>query len=104
MIFHFSFFDCSSPLYYVFVIVIFPYLIKYYHIMVINSTFSLGSDRCQDFFFFVPALLLSMLSPLFLPSPYVYLSYFILAVPMCKCLGKHSCISNSFLIAILNGT
>ena len=34
----------------------------------------------------------------------VSLSYFILAVSMCECLGKHSCMSCSFLIAILKGT
>ena len=54
-------------------------------------------------FFSVPALLLSILATLFLPSS-VYLSYFILAVPMRKCLGKHSCMSSAFPIAILNGT
>ena len=37
-----------------------------------------------DFFFFVPALLLFILMPLFLPSSSVYLCYFILAVPMHK--------------------
>ena len=34
----------------------------------------------------------------------VSLSYFILAVPMRGCLGKHSCMSSPFPIAILNGT
>ena len=43
---------------------------------------------------FVPALLLSILTPLFLPSLSVSLSYFIFAVPMHEC----------FPIAILNGT
>ena len=38
--------------------------------------------------------------PLFLPSS----SYFILAVPMRECLGKHSCMSSPCPIAILNGT
>ena len=52
----------------------------------------------------VPALLLSILMPLFLPSSYVSLSYFALAVPMCECLGKHSRMSSPFPIAILNGT
>ena len=58
----------------------------------------------RDFFVFVPALLLSTLCPLFLSSSSVSLSYFILAVPMRECLGKHSCMSSPFLIAILNGT
>ena len=53
--------------------------------------------------FFMPALLLSMLTHLFLFSS-LSLSYFILAVPMRKCLGKHSCMSSSFPIVILNDT
>ena len=51
----------------------------------------------------MPALLLSILASLFLTSS-VTLSYFILAVPMHDCLGKHSCLNSSFPIAILNGT
>ena len=39
-----------------------------------------------------------------LPSSFVALSYFILAVPMRNCLGKHSCMSYTFPIVILNGT
>ena len=56
--------------------------------------FWLGSD--------VPALLLSILMPLFLV--FVCLSYFILVVPMHVCLGEHSCISSQFPVAILNCT
>ena len=52
--------------------------------------------------FFVPAVLLSIVPPHFLPSS-VSMSYFILAVPMRECLGKHSSMS-SFPIAILNDT
>ena len=52
----------------------------------------------------MPALLFSILTPLFLPSSSVTLSYFIIAVPMCGCLGEHSCTSSLFTIAILNGT
>ena len=37
-------------------------------------------------------------------SSSVSLSYFILAVPMRECLGKYSCMSSPFPIAILNGT
>ena len=58
----------------------------------------------RNFFFFVPTLLLSILTSLFLPSSSVSLFYFILAVPMRECLGKRSCMSSSFPIAILNGT
>ena len=52
----------------------------------------------------MPALLLSILTPVFLPSSAVSLSYFILSVPMRECLGKHSFMSSEFPIAILNGT
>ena len=52
----------------------------------------------------MPALLFSILAPLFYPSSSLPLSYFSLAVPMSECFGKHSCISNTFPIAILNGT
>ena len=54
--------------------------------------------------FFVPALRISILMPLFVPSSSVSLSFFALAVPMRECLGKHSCMSSPCLIAILNGT
>ena len=47
-------------------------------------------------FFFVPVLLLSILTPLFLPSLSVSLSCFILAVPILH--------ETPFSIAILNGT
>ena len=51
----------------------------------------------------MPDLLLSILTPLFLPSSSVSLSYFVLAVPMRECLGKHLCMSSQFPIAILIG-
>ena len=54
--------------------------------------------------FFVPALLLSTLTPLFSSSSFIFLSYLIIAVPIRKCLGKHWCMSSPFPIAILNGT
>ena len=38
------------------------------------------------------------------PSSSISMSYFILAVPLCKCLGNHSCMSSTFPVAILNGT
>ena len=75
--------------------------------MFIIIVFWLGRQdviRRRDFFFFVPALFLSILTPLFLISSSVCLSYFILAVPMRECLGKHSCMSCQFPTAILNGT
>ena len=52
----------------------------------------------------MPGVLFSILTPLLLPSSSVSLSYFILTVPMRECLGKHSCMSSPFPIAILNGT
>ena len=76
--------------------VLFPYLIKYYQIMFIIIIFWLGCDRVLGLLYFVPALLLSILTLLFLPSSSVFLSYFILAVPMRECLRKHSCMSSLF--------
>ena len=55
-------------------------------------------------FSFVQALLLSILTPHVLPSSSVSVSCFILAVLMRECLGKHSCMSSTFPIAVLNGT
>ena len=66
--------------------------------------FWLGCDRPSGLLLFVPALLLSILTPLFLPSSSVSLSYFVLAVPIRECLGKHSCMSSAYPIAILNST
>ena len=83
---------------------LFPFLIKYYHILYIIIVFWLGCDRPLGLLLFVPALLLSILTPLFLPPSSVSLSYFILAVPMRECLGKHPCMSSPCPIAILNGT
>ena len=53
---------------------------------------------------FVSAVLLSTFILLFSPSSFVSLSNFYLAVPMRGCLGKHSCMSSPFPIAILNET
>ena len=54
----------------------------------------------QDFFF-VSIVLLSTIILLILISSSVSLSYFNLAVPTRKCLGKHSCMNSPFSIAIL---
>ena len=59
----------------------FKYLKKQYHIMFINIIFWLGCGRPSGLLSFVPVLLLFILTPLFLPSSSVSLSYFILAVP-----------------------
>ena len=76
-------------------IVLFPFLIKYCHILFI---------RPSGLLLFVSAVLFSILMPLFCVSSSVSLSYFILSVLMRKCLGKHSCMSSSFPIVILNDT
>ena len=82
----------------------FPFLIKFYQIMFIIIVFWLGCDRPSGLLLFVPAVLFSILTPLFCPSSSVSLSNFILAVPRRECLWKHSCMSSPFPIAILNGT
>ena len=68
--------------------------------MFIIIVFRLGCDRPSGLLF-VPAVLFSILR---LSSVCLRLSYFILAVSMGECLGKHSCTSSQFPIAILNGT
>ena len=72
--------------------------------MFIIIVIRLGYDRPSGLLLFVPAVLFSIHTPLFYPYSSVTLSYFILAVPMRECLGKHSCMSSPFPIAILNGT
>ena len=67
--------------------------------MFVIIVFRLGCDRPSGLLLFVPAVLFSILTP-----SSVSWSYFILAVPMRECLGKHSCMSSQFPIAILNGT
>ena len=71
--------------------------------MFVIIVFRLGCDGPSGLLLFVPAVLFSILTPLFCVSSSVSWSYFILAVPMRECLGKHSCMSSSFPIAILNG-
>ena len=69
-----------------------------------------SSDDCwselelgrRDLFF--RGRLLYKRTSLFLHYFSVSLSYFIVAVPMPGCLGKHSCVSSTFPIAILTGT
>ena len=55
-------------------------------------------------FFYSWTLYFSILTPLFCVSSSVSLSYFVLAVPLRKCLGKHSCMSSSFPIVKLDDT
>ena len=101
-----SFFDYLSP--FCFLLIefrcSFSFLIKFYQIMFIIVVFRLGCNRPSGLLLFVPAVLFFILTIFFCPSSSVSLSYFILAVPMRECLGKHSCMSFPFPIAILNGT
>ena len=86
------FFDYSSPFYFLLIEfhrILFPYLVKEYNVMFINILFWLGSDKLSGLLSFVPALLFSILTPLFLPSSSVSQSYFIFAAPMRESLGKH---------------
>ena len=69
--------------------------------MFINILFSLGCDRPSGLLYSLPLYFLPYSR---LPSSPVSLSYFILAFSMRECLGKHSCMSSQFPIAILNGT
>ena len=54
--------------------------------MFIFILFWLGGDKPKGLLFFVPAVLLSVLMPLFLPFSSVSLSYFMFAVLMHECL------------------
>ena len=101
-----SFFDYLSPFCFLLIefYCTFPFLRQFYQIMFIISVFRLGCARPSGLLLFVPAVLFSILTPLFCPSSSVSLSYFILAVAILECLGKHSCMSSPFPIAILNGT
>ena len=72
----------KSILFFVNWIVLFPFLIKYYYILFIIIVFGLGCDRPSALLLFVPAVLFSILTPLFCVSSSVSLSYFVLAFPM----------------------
>ena len=104
----FSYFDCSNPLYFMLTefIVLFPFLTKYYHILFVIIVFWIVSDRPSGFLFFVPALLLSVLTPLFFPSSSVSLSYSFFLFPFAGVWEntRATCMSSPFPIVILNGT
>ena len=73
--------------------------------MFIIIVFRLGCDRPSGLLLFVPAVLFFHThASQFCPFSSVSLSYFILAVPMRECLGKHSCMNSPFPIAMPNGT
>ena len=93
-----SFFEYLSPFCFLSIEIHCTFSISYkilpYFIFIV---FWLGCDRPSGLLLFVPAVVFSILVPLFCVSSSVSLSYFILAVPMRECLGKHSCISSHFL-------
>ena len=76
-------------------------MVYYYYCCCILIRYSKASGIS---FFIVSPLLLTILTPLFLHSSSVSLSYFIFAVTMRECLGKDLFMSCQFPIAILNGT
>ena len=69
---------------------------------VVDGLFSYSYVTLSRIFFFLPAVLLSIFTLLCFPSSSVSVSYFNLNVPMRKCSREHSCMSSTFLIAILN--
>ena len=73
----------------------FSYLTKCFHIMNIVILFSFGID-CQAGLHFY-ARFTSLHTHTSLLNSFVCFLSFILAVPMRECLGKHSCMSSSFL-------
>ena len=95
----FSFFACGSP---IFLLIEFHWTFAlsykiltnyvYYYCILIRC---LNRNVPSGLLSFEPALLLSIITPLCLPSSSVYVSCFILAVPMRECSGKHSCMSSS---------
>ena len=95
----FSFFDCSSPFCFLLIEFHYCFLISYKNITIL-CLLLLDFDKDvigrRDFFFHA-RFASFQLTPLFLPSSSVSLSYFILAVPMSKCLRKHSCVNSHFL-------
>ena len=100
-----SFLDYLSPFCFLLIEFHCTFSISYKRLQyfVYYNIFWLGCDRLSGLFFSA-CFASSVLKPLFLPSSFVSLSYFILAVPMLVCLGKHSCMGSSSPIAILNST
>ena len=87
-------FYCTFAIYYKI-----PWNYVFYYCILNRMIWAVGTS-----FSFVLALLLCILTPLFLLTSSGSLSYFILAVPMRECLGKHSCTNSTVPIAKLNGT
>ena len=87
-----SFFDCLIPFGFLLIEFHCTFSISYrilanyvyYYCILIRIVQDVGTS-----FFFVPTLLLSILTPFFLPSLSVSLSYFIIAIPIRECMfGK----------------
>ena len=70
--------------------------------MFVIVVFWYGSDRPSGLLIYLARC--TSFHILILSARLLFLCYFILAVPMRECLGKHSCMSSAFLIAIQNGT
>ena len=77
---------------------ILPYYVYYCCILFIILVFFEIVIGRWGFSFFVSALHLFILTPLFLPSSAVSLAYFILPVLICECLVKHPRVSSTFPI------
>ena len=81
-----SFFDYLSPFCFLLIECQCTFIISYKILQ--YYVFWLGCDSPSALLFIVPVLLLSVLTPLFLPSSSVSLYYFILVVPMQECFEK----------------
>ena len=78
-----SFFHYLSPFCFLLIEFHCTFSISYKILCLLNVIlFWLGCDRPSGLLFFEPTILLSIRTPLFLPTSSVSLSYFILAVPM----------------------
>ena len=99
----FSFFDGSSLFCFLLIEFHFTFSISYkiHHIMFINIVFWLGSDRPAGLFF--SARFTCFRSHASLLTCFCYFALFHSCF-MRECLGKHSCMSYTFPIAVLNGT
>ena len=83
-----SFFDYLGPFCFLLIEFHCTFSISYkffYQIIFIIIVFRLGCDMPSELLLFVPAVLFSILMPLFCPSSSVSFFYFILAVPMREC-------------------
>ena len=96
------FFDYSSPFCFSLLnfIVLLSFIIKYYNIMFIIIVFWLEWDTPA----FIPTFASFHTNASLLTFFVCFFTLFNYFVPMRECLGKHSCLSSTFPIVILNGT